>query len=187
MAGERDDHEREHAAADELLAAVRARLERVIRDGAKVSALGSPNAVAADIVARLGLVKNPWADIVGPCYTSGGIQKELGVGRAALSKAVRERRALRLDTSDRRTLYPAFQVRNRAFIPGLSGVLSALQAGADDPWRWAHWLNTPLAGTPGIKHARPIDHLADGDLQTVVAAARLTARSWRAENNIPPQ
>ncbi len=145
MSSDQDEHQRENAATDELLEAIRARLERLIRDGAKVSALGSPDTVAADIVARLGLVKNPWADIVGPCYSSGGLQKELGVGRAALSKAVRERRALRLDTSDQRTLYPAFQVRNGALVPGLSEVLPILGEGVDDPWTWAQWLNTPSA------------------------------------------
>ncbi len=80
MADDQPDHQREDAAVDELLTAVRARLESLIRDGASVSALGAPDAVAADIVARLGLVKNPWAGIVGPCFTSGGLQKELGVG-----------------------------------------------------------------------------------------------------------
>ncbi|MFZ8758785.1 hypothetical protein ACO03V_15335 [Microbacterium sp. HMH0099] len=178
MVGAQDDGQREHAATDELLAAVRARLDPLIRDGAKVSALGHADAVAADIVARLGLVKNPWADIVGPCYASGGLQKELGVGRAALSKAVRERRALRLDTSDRRTLYPAFQVRGRALVSGLAEVLTTLESGTDDPWAWAHWLNTPLAGATGRMSARPIDRLADGDLAGVVAAARFAAEAW---------
>ena len=177
MSSDQDGHQRENAATDELLEAIRARLERLIRDGAKVSALGSPDTVAADIVARLGLVKNPWADIVGPCYSSGGLQKELGVGRAALSKAVRERRALRLDTSDQRTLYPAFQVRNGALVPGLSEVLPILGAGVDDPWTWAQWLNTPLRGGDGVER-RHIDRLAAGEVAGVVAAARRDAASW---------
>lgn len=178
MVGDRDERERELAATDELLAAVRARLVPLIRDGAKVTALGSADTVAADIVSRLGLVKNPWVDIVGPCYTSGGLQKELGVGRAALSKAVRERRVLRLDTSDRRTLYPAFQVRDRALVAGLADVLTALQHGADDPWAWAHWLNTPSPSPTGPELLRPIDSLADGEHASVVVAARLAAESW---------
>ncbi len=117
------------------------------------------------------------ADIVGPCYSSGGLQKELGVGRAALSKAVRERRALRLDTSDQRTLYPAFQVRNSALVPGLSEVLPILGAGVDDPWTWAQWLNTPLRGGDGVER-RHIDRLAAGEVAGVVAAARRDAASW---------
>lgn len=180
MVDGRDESEPELAATDELLAAVRARLAPLIRDGAKVTALGSPDAVAADIVARLGLVKNPWADIVGPCYSSGGLQKELGVGRAALSKAVRESRALRLETSDRRTLYPAFQVRNGALVPGLSDVLAILRAGVDDPWTWAQWLNTPLRGGDGIER-RHIDRLSSGEIVGVVAAARRDAHSWGRE------
>lgn len=179
MSSDRDERQREIAATDELLVAVRARLESLIRDGAKVSALGSPDAVAADIVARLGLVKNPWADIVGPCYTSGGIQKELGVGRAALSKAVRERRALRLETSDRRTLYPAFQVRNGALVPGLSDVLALLRSGVDDPWTWAQWLNTPVRGGDGLER-RHIDRLSTGEIAGVLAAARRDAASWHS-------
>lgn len=179
MVGSGDEHGAEDQAAEEILAAVRVLLEPLIRDGAKVSALGTPEMVAADIVARLGLVKNPWADIVGPCYSSGGLQKELGVGRAALSKAVRERRALRLDTSDQRTLYPAFQVRNGALVPGLNKVLPILGAGVDDPWTWAQWLNTPLRGGDGVNR-RHIDRLVSGEIAGVVAAARRDASSWRS-------
>lgn len=178
MVGYGDEHQREHAAVDDLLAAVRVRLEPLVRGGAKVSALGSPDTVAADVVARLGLVKNPWADILGPCVASGVIQHALGVGRAALSKAVRERRALRLETSDHRTLYPTFQVRNGALVPGLSEVLPILEAGVNDPWTWAQWLNTPLRGRDGVER-RHIDRLASGDIVDVVAAARRDAASWR--------
>lgn len=178
MTDESSEPRHEQSAVDDLLSAVRARLEPLINEGARVSALGSPDAVATDIVARLGLVKNPWADIVGPCYTSGALQKELGVGRAALSKAVRERRALRLDTSDRRTLYPAFQVRNRSLVPGLADVLTVLGSRMDDPWTWAHWLNTPPSAESGRDRLRPIDRLADGDHSGVIAAARLVAGSW---------
>lgn len=174
MAIGRDEPEQELAATDELLSAVRARLVPLIRDGAKVSALGSADTVAADIVSRLGLIKNPWADIVGPCYASGGLQKELGVGRAALSKAVREGRAIRLDTTDRRTLYPAFQVRNRALVPGLGEVLPILREGVDDAWAWAQWLNTPVASDDG-QVTRYIDRLAAGDVEGVVSAARQAA------------
>lgn len=177
MTDSRPEVETEIEAVDELLAAVRGRLVTLIRGGAKVTVLGDADAVASDVVARLGLVKSPWADIVGPCFTSGGLQQELGVGRAAISKAVREGRAIRLDTSDRRTLYPAFQVRNRALVPGLSQVLTALRRGSDDPWTWAHWLNTPAPGASRRELARPIDRLADGDHVGVVASAGLAADS----------
>ncbi|MBM3714659.1 MAG: hypothetical protein FJW64_02810 [Actinobacteria bacterium] len=172
-----DAFEMEERAAEELLAAVRVRLTSLIRGGAKVTILGNAETVADDIVARLGLVKSPWADIVGPCFTSGRLQQELGVGRAAVSKAVREHRAIRLDTSDRRTLYPAFQVQNRALVPGLNEVLPILKSGIDDPWTWAQWLNAPPPSLDPQRQRR-IDRLVAGDIALVVSAARHDAAIW---------
>lgn len=171
--------EAEARAVDALLGAIRERLLDLVRDGAKVTVLGDSGSVAVDVVARLGLVKSPWADIVGPCFTSGRLQQELGVGRAAISKAVREGRAIRLDTTDRRTLYPAFQVRNRALVPGLSEVLPILRSRVDDAWAWAQWLNTPMLSDGG-RAERFIDRLAAGDVAGVAAAAHLAVAAQRA-------
>ncbi len=145
MSSDQDEHQRENAATDELLEAVRAGSSASFATGRR-SVRWAPRHRSRRHRRPLGLVRTQgWADIVGPCYSSGGLQKELGVGRAALSKAVRERRALRLDTSDQRTLYPAFQVRNSALVPGLSEVLPILGAGVDDPWTWAQWSTRPSA------------------------------------------
>jgi hypothetical protein len=95
---------------------------------------------------RLSLWLSPWAETVGPCYTSGLLQIELGVKRGAISRAVREDRLLRLTTTDGATVYPAFQVRGGALVRGLREILPVLRSGSDNPWTWARWLNAAATG-----------------------------------------
>ncbi len=87
-----------------------------MRGGVKVSVITKPETVIQDIVDRLGVTKSPWADIVGPCYTSGSLQRELASN--AVRFLVREG-VSRTPAPDRRwpQPYPAFQVRNRQLVP----------------------------------------------------------------------
>lgn len=156
------------------------KLDALVRRGVKISVITKPETVIQDIVDRLGVAKSPWANVVGPCYTSGSLQRELGVERGAISKAVKERRALRLPTADGDNLYPAFQVRNHRLVPGLNKVLPVLQSGIDDPWTWAQWLNAPLADDNGQDLPRAIDLLAAGELDAVLNEARHDAAAWAA-------
>lgn len=174
----------EHA-VDEITAAIRARLLQRVESGEELTSLGDADKVAEQVVDRLPIASSPWAEIVGPCYTSGSLQRELNVKRGAVSKAVAELRLLRLITADGHNVYPAFQVVDGALVKGLRDVLTALRRGVPDPWTWAQWLNTPTpdpspGSTPGSPPRRNIDRLIDGDIEGVVRAAERTAASWAA-------
>ncbi|RDV43955.1 hypothetical protein DOE76_14540 [Leifsonia sp. ku-ls] len=169
---------------DDIVAAVRARLLERVDRGEELTNLGDADEIAEQVVERLPIATSPWAEIVGPCYTSGSLQKELRRGRAAVSKAVAELRLLRLRTADGQTVYPAFQVVNGAIVPGMRDVLSELRRGIDDEWTWAQWLNTAVpdqASEDGAsRNRRNIDRLIAGEVEAVVKAAERTAASWAA-------
>ncbi|KJQ55451.1 hypothetical protein RS85_00729 [Microbacterium sp. SA39] len=167
-------------AADRILEALHARLIIRVNQGIELTRLGDPGDVADQIIDRLPLAVNPWSDIVGPVYESGSLQRELGVGRQAVSKAVRELRVLRLETADGHTVYPAFQVRDGRLVSGMQRVLTALRNGIDDPWTWAQWLNAPVSRAPSEPPRRNIDRLVAGDVDAVARDAERTAASWAA-------
>jgi hypothetical protein len=138
--------------------------------------------IVTDVVARHTRVpasepddENPWAKIVGPCYTTVSLARELGVGTSAVSRAARELRALRLRTSDGVLLFPAFQLHEGGLMPGLAKVLTELRDGLDDPWTWAQWL---VATPPGGTRSH-IEDLRAGDIEGVALAARHTAWAWK--------
>lgn len=170
--------ESESAAAAHLVELLHSKLLDAVRDGVRLSVLDAPDLVAQSMIDRLGLWLSPGVELVGPCYSSGLLQRELGVKRGAISRAVREDRLLRLTAEDGSTLYPAFQVRGRSLIGGLRQVLPVLRSGVNDPWAWAQWLNAPVPGhDDGRRH---IDELADGMLTKVRADAAATAAAWSA-------
>lgn len=121
---------------------------------------------------------SPWADIVGPCYTTASLARELGIAPEAVLDAAADLRALRLLTGDNVALYPAFQVIERSLIPGLQPVLVLLRSGIDDPWTWAQWLVTVSPETPIAP--KPIDQLAKGKVDPVLRDAAHTAAAWAA-------
>jgi hypothetical protein len=114
------------------------------------------------------------------------LQRELSIGRAAVSKAVGDLRVLRLVTADGRNVYPAFQVTNGALVAGMREVLTVLRGGIADPWAWAQWLNaavpdrTTEAAGADLPRRRNIDRLIAGDVAGVIQAAERTAASWAA-------
>ncbi|MFF1632537.1 hypothetical protein [Leifsonia sp. NPDC058248] len=177
--------EQEHA-VDEITAAIRAKLLERVDRGEELTSLGDAEDVAEQIVDRLPVAASPWAELVGPVYTSGSLQRELNMGRAGLSKAVGDLRALRLKTADGRNVYPAFQVTNGALVAGMREVLTVLQSGVADPWTWAQWLNAALpdrsrdATGADVSRRRNIDLLIAGDVDGVIQAAERTAASWAA-------
>lgn len=180
MAPDDPGRQQQERAARELAAELGSELLRQINRGANVAALGSSRELARTIVSRLPLAQNPWLDIVGPCYTSGALQRELGVGRAAVSKAVRELRILRLVTSDGVNLYPAFQVSDGALVPGLRQVLRTLAKGTQSSWTWAQWLNAVVEDETGRPLPRNIERLTAGELDRVLRDAQHDAAAWAA-------
>lgn len=172
---QRQQAERE---VDIFVELVRQEMLEQVKRGGIYAGIDLSRAAAQEVVAKLP-VANPWPKIVGPCYTSGSLQRELGIGRAAVSKAVRERRLLRLDTEDGATLYPAFQIRGRRMVPHLDLVLRELSAGFDSPLMWAQWLNVPVP-RPNGQVGRRIDELAAGKVTELVLEAKHTAAVWAA-------
>lgn len=118
---------------------------------------------------------NPWATIVGPCYSRRSMERELGLEPAALADAVKDLRALQLNTSDRVAVFPAWQVVDGALVPGLRSVLIELRAGVDSPWTWAQWLGV----RPRERERSRLDALLTGDIDAVVVEARHAAATWK--------
>ncbi len=173
-------------AVNDLTSAIRVRLIELANRGEQLANLGDVDDVAEQVVERLPIAVSPWVHVVGPCYTSRSLQKELNIGRAAISKAVSDLRLLRLETSDGRNVYPAFQVVDRTMVRGMRDVLNVLRQGIEDEWTWAQWLNTPVPDYAADEVAsdapkrRHIDRLIAGDIDGVVRAAERTAASWAA-------
>lgn len=78
--------------------------------------------------------QDPWALIVGPCYTEERCARELKITVSELVTLADDLGVLRLQTADGSALYPAFQFRERRVPAGLRTVLLAPQTGIDDPW-----------------------------------------------------
>lgn len=122
-------------------------------------------------------VSNPWAEIVGPCYTVAGMARALGRTEAEVHAASETLRLLALETDEGVTLYPAFQLHEGQVVKGLSEVLAVLQTGTADHWTWAQWLNTAL---PDEDPPRAIDALRAGCLEEVLRDAAHDALAWRS-------
>lgn len=120
---------------------------------------------------------NPWADIVGPCYTAASLARTLGWTETEVTEAGETLRFLALEADDGVTLYPAFQLHAGRVVDGLSDVLAVLQTGTAGRWTWAQWLNTAL---PEEDMPRAIDALRAGRLDEVLRDAEHDAWAWRS-------
>lgn len=122
---------------------------------------------------------NPWAEIVGPCYTTSSIGRLLGLSEREVSDAAASLQLLALRTSDGMTLYPAFQIWDGQVVEGLAEVLQVLRTGIDDSWTWAQWLNTAVSDGDAAP-TRAIDELRAGHLAAVIRDAAYDAAVWRS-------
>jgi hypothetical protein len=89
---------------------------------------------------------NPWAEIVGPCYTVTSMARTLGRTEAEVMEAGNDLSLLMLRTEDGVYLFPVFQLHDGEVVPGLREVLLTLQTGVSDSWTWAQWLNVLSRG-----------------------------------------
>lgn len=122
--------------------------------------------------------RNPWADIIGPCYTAGSIARTLGWTAGAVTRAASSLELLELDPVDGPVLYPVFQVWDGAPVKGLGQVLRVLSTGTHSRWTWAQWLNTRLPDGEGGEEPSAIEMLRDGRLDEVLRDAQHDAWSW---------
>ena len=122
--------------------------------------------------------KNPWADIIGPCYTRASFARALGWTEPGIAAAAASRQVLELLTDDGVLLYPAFQVNHGQVVEGLTEVLKVLSSGTRSRWTWAQWLNAPVDDDSGEEAPSAIDQLRDGRLPDVVRDAQHAAASW---------
>lgn len=122
---------------------------------------------------------NPWADIVGPCYTTASLARTLRWTTAEIAEAAESLTLLKLTTSDGVELYPAFQIWDGRPASDLADVLRVLRSGVDDPWTWAQWLNTPLTDEDGVEQPANIERLREGQLADVLVEAEHDAAAWR--------
>ena len=122
---------------------------------------------------------NPWADIVGPCYTTASLARTLRWTTPESAEAAESLTLLKLTTSDGVELYPAFQIWDGRPASDLADVLRVLRSGVDDPWTWAQWLNTPLTDEDGVEQPANIERLREGQLADVLVEAEHDAAAWR--------
>lgn len=122
--------------------------------------------------------KNPWAEIIGPCYTATSLARALGWTESEVSEAAASLMVLELLTDDGVLLYPAFQVCEGRLVPGLTQVLQVLNTGTKGRWTWAQWLNTRVDDESGEEAPSAIEQLRAGHLDEVLLDARHTAWAW---------
>lgn len=139
-----------------------------------LSALGSLEAVADKMVAALPDAGTAWGSVIGPVYTSKGLQQWLMISRQAINQHVQEHRILRLTTADDVSVFPSFQFDDQGGrLPHLRDVLNTLAQGVDDAWTWAAWLNTP--DSDGVTQAEKLRH---GKWEAVCELAREDVAAW---------
>ena len=121
---------------------------------------------------------NPWARIIGPCYTVGSLARALGWTESDVKEAADSLDVLELETDDGVMLYPAFQVHEGQLVEGLGATLRVLSTGTRGRWTWAQWLNTRVNDDTGEEAPSAIEQLRAGQLDDVLRDARHTAWAW---------
>jgi hypothetical protein len=113
-----------------------------------------------------------WADVVGPVVKLERVAEVLGVSADTLRRRAELGRLLILRTRRGTEVMPANHFLNSGVMPGLEGVLEALQETDWSLWSRAAWLVTPLGGLGG---RTVIDWLSAGlgpEMPICIASAR---------------
>ena len=134
---------------DQVAKDLEALMEDVEAAGVEPDALGTPSEVARRMVATIPQ-PSPWAKVVGPVYTTGGVRALLGgITRQAVDDRINRGTLFALTTADRRRVFPAFQFDDRNEpLDGLVEVIAPLRPLADE-WMIASWLTQPAGELDG--------------------------------------
>lgn len=123
--------------------------------------------------------KNPWAEIIGPCYTRASLARALRWTQCRVTEAAASLQVLELLTEDDVLLYPAFQVQDGRVIAGLTEVMQVLSSGTHSRWTLAQWLNAEIDDGSCEEGPSTIEQLRTGHLDVVFRDARHVAWAWR--------
>ncbi len=170
----------------EVLTLVASALDEELADGRQSTAVAElrSDELAARLISVLPVVDpdNRLADLVGPCYSTAGVQTLLGrsrrrpVSKQAVEARRANRRILALRTSDGFWVYPTFQFGDDGDVR--RDVIAVLTLfGPDSPsWSVAAWFRTPAASLDG---RTPLDGLDRREqVREVGGMAADTAARW---------
>jgi hypothetical protein len=148
-------------------------------DGSRFAGTDDPQLLAREAADRAVDAAQAWIENLGPMYDVEGVRQLLGRSGTPVSRqAVSKRRGLlALATGSGRVVYPAFQFPGGSPVVGLAQVLDALPEHLVSAWTVASWL---VSAEPDLDGDRPIDVLAYGRIEPVVAAARRWAAALAA-------
>lgn len=148
-------------------------------DGSRLGRVDDPRSLAREAAERAVDSAASWEAHLGGFYDVEGVRALLSrAGRPVSKQAVSKRRGLlALRTGSGRVVYPRSQFVDRAPVAGLDRVLAALPEALVSRWTLASWLSTPQVDLGGQV---PLEVLARGEVEPVVAAAEDWARSLAA-------
>lgn len=162
-----------------VLAAFDDQLKRAVRDGTDIGGLPAPITAARAAVESL-TTRHYFDTQAGPFYTSGTVRGLLGISRQAVSDRIRHHRLLRMVTTDRVHVFPAFQFIGDTVDSRLVPALQILLKTGESGWTVASWLTAPMTPLDGMT---PVEALRSGrtDLtHRVHALAEESASRWAA-------
>ncbi|AZZ56650.1 antitoxin Xre/MbcA/ParS toxin-binding domain-containing protein [Rathayibacter iranicus] len=118
---------------------------------------------------------------LGPFYSSDRVRTLLGgISRQAVTERVAGHRLLRVETSDGKLLFPAFQFQPTGEVrPRLAALLQTLLATGENSWTVAYWLTTPLAQFEGRTALDVLDSRRADEIEDLMDLAADDAASWR--------
>ncbi|PPH86334.1 hypothetical protein C5C95_15045 [Rathayibacter sp. AY1B7] len=121
---------------------------------------------------------------LGAFYTIDRVMTVLGnVSRQAVNERVKSNRLLRVQTSDGKLLFPAFQFQATGGVhPQLSKVLQILLASGEDGWTIAYWLTTPIEQFGGRTALDVIGSRETDEILDLMDVAADDAKAW---HNVP--
>ncbi len=89
---------------------------------------------------------SPWAEAIGPLYTSQAVSVETGLSEDAVLKAAKAGALISIRSDEGEELFPVAQFDDSGVaVPGLKWITSQISGTDMDPYMLAAWLNSPLS------------------------------------------